>query len=94
MYVTRRTTLQLPGGRARSLVPKIPHPVILFSGEQGTGKSTSCAQVLTLLDPSPAPLHSPPREQDDWAVVAAASWMVALDNLSSLPPWLPASSSS
>jgi hypothetical protein len=71
-----------------ALIPDIPHPVVLLSGEQGSGKSTATKILVSLLDPSPAPLRKPPRDEDQWVVAAAGSWVVALDNLSKLPDWL------
>ena len=41
-----------------------------------------------LVDPNENPLRSPPKEERDLLVQAACNRCVALDNLSSLPPWL------
>lgn len=38
--------------------------------------------------PSPVPLRQSPRDADSWVTAAAGSWVVALDNLSAIPPWL------
>jgi hypothetical protein len=86
--VTDETWTLLVGAIITAMTPGIPHTIVLFTGEQGSGKSTGCSQVVTLLDPSPAPLRSTPKDLDDWVVAAAGSWMVALDNLSNVPPWL------
>ncbi len=37
--------------------------------------------------PSPAPVRAAPRHVEDWAVGAAGSWVVAVDNLSYIAPW-------
>lgn len=71
-----------------ALVPDIPHPILALTGEQGTAKSTAARFLVSLIDPSPAPLRSTPRDVRQWAVTAAASWTVALDNISAIPPWL------
>ena len=71
-----------------ALVPDIPHPILALTGEQGTAKSTAARLVVSLVDPSPALLRTPPREMRSWAASAAASWIVALDNVSSIPDWL------
>ena len=71
-----------------ALVPDIPHPILTLTGEQGTAKSTAARFLVSLIDPSPAPLRSAPRDVRAWAVTAAASWTVALDNISSIPAWL------
>jgi hypothetical protein len=66
----------------------IPHPVLGLFGEQGTGKSTAEKVLVSLLDPSPVPLRKAPRDADSWVTAAAGSWVVGLDNLSDIPPWL------
>jgi hypothetical protein len=71
-----------------ALIPDIPHPVVLLTGEQGTGKSTATARLASVIDPSPAQLRKPPRDVDAWTTAAAGSWVVALDNLSGVPEWL------
>jgi hypothetical protein len=70
-----------------ALVPDMPHPILCLSGEQGTAKSTAARLVVSLVDPSPAPLRTPPTEMRSWAAAASASWVVALDNVSSIPAW-------
>jgi hypothetical protein len=71
-----------------AVLPDIPHPILALVGEQGTAKSTAARLVVSLVDPSPAPLRTPPREMRSWAASASASWIVALDNVSSIPDWL------
>ena len=70
-----------------ALVPDIPHPILALTGEQGTAKSTAARLVVSLIDPSPAPLRTAPHEMRSWAAAASASWIVALDNVSSIQPW-------
>lgn len=77
----------LVGWLLAALVPDIPHPILALLGEQGTAKSTAARFAVGLIDPSPAPLRTPPRDVRSWAVTAAASWTVALDNLSTVPGW-------
>jgi hypothetical protein len=71
-----------------SLMPELPHPIPLLTGEQGAGKSTTARILTRLVDPSPAQLRTAPKDLEQWAVAAAGSWMVVLDNLSGLAPWL------
>jgi len=78
----------LLGWCVAALIPDLPHPVLALLGEQGTAKSTTARLLVNLLDPSPAPLRSCPRDLRQWAVAASASWTVALDNVSSIPGWL------
>jgi hypothetical protein len=70
-----------------ALIPGIPHPILALLGEQGTAKSTAAAFCVRLIDPSPAPLRSAPKDVKAWAVTATASWTVALDNVSTIAPW-------
>ena len=76
------------GWLVAALIPDIPHPILALTGEQGTAKSTAARLVVELVDASPAPLRTPPREMRSWAAAARASWVVALDNISTIPDWL------
>lgn len=69
-------------------IPDIPHPVLTFKGEQGTGKSYTAAMLVGLIDPSPAPKRSQPKDLKAWSVQAFNSWALCLDNVSTIPPWL------
>jgi len=71
-----------------ALDPDVAHPVLAFVGEQGTGKSSTERVVASIIDPSPAPLRAMPRDLDQWATAASASYTVPLDNVSDLPGWL------
>lgn len=70
-----------------ALIPDIPHPILALLGEQGTAKSTAAAFCVGLIDPSPAPLRSAPKDIRAWSVTATASWTVALDNVSAIAAW-------
>jgi hypothetical protein len=65
-----------------------PHVVLAIFGEHGTGKTTALKVLVLILDPSPVPVRKPPRDADSWVTAAAGSWVVGLDNLSDIPPWL------
>ncbi|NEA43504.1 ATP-binding protein [Streptomyces sp. SID11385] len=69
-------------------IPDIPHPVLTFKGEQGTGKSYTAQMIINLVDPSPAAKRSQPRDTKAWSVQAFNSWALCLDNVSTIPPWL------
>jgi hypothetical protein len=76
------------GWLVAALIPDIPHPIMALRGEQGSAKSSTAQMLADLIDPSPAPLRSAPRDIKQWAVTASASWAVALDNVSAVPGWL------
>lgn len=73
---------------AALIQPDAPHPVLTFFAEQGSGKSSATRRIVELLDPSPVPLRKAPRDSDSWVVAASGSWVVALDNLSTVQEWL------
>ncbi len=68
--------------------PTGPYPVLIFEGEQGSAKSTTARLLRKVIDPSSAPLRTPPREERDLLIAANNSWVVAYDNLSGVPQWL------
>lgn len=76
------------GWLVAALIPDIPHPIMALRGEQGSAKSSTAQMLANLIDPSPAPLRSVPRDIKQWAITASASWAVALDNVSTVPGWL------
>jgi len=71
-----------------TLMPNMPHPILLLTGEQGTGKSTAAKIIASVVDASPVQLRKPPRDLDSWTTAAVGSHVVAVDNLSALPDWL------
>lgn len=70
------------------LLPGQPVPVLVLTGEHGTAKSWQSRLLVQLADPSGSPLRTAPRDVESWAVAAAASRVVALDNVSRIEPWL------
>ena len=68
--------------------PTGPYPLLCLSAEHGSGKSTVARTLRGLVDPNAAPLRSEPRESRDLMISATNSWVIALDNLSSIKPWL------
>ena len=76
-----------PGSSPR-LIPDIPHPILALIGEQGTAKTTAARLVVSLVDPSPAPLRTAAQARcARGRRGGSASWIVALDNVSSIPAW-------
>ncbi len=71
-----------------ALRPDGPYPILVLNGEQGTGKSTLARMLRNLVDPNVAPIRTPPREEQDLLIAGRNSWIICLDNLSGLSPWL------
>jgi hypothetical protein len=71
-----------------ALRPHGPYPILCLHGVQGAAKSTTARALRSLIDPSAACLRSEPRDGRDVMIAATNGWVVALDNLSSIPPWL------
>ena len=65
-----------------------PYPVLVLNGEQGSGKSMFTRYLRALIDPSAAPIRAVPKDDRDLVVSAGNSWVLAFDNLSSVPIWL------
>ncbi|MEC4015231.1 ATP-binding protein [Streptomyces sp. H27-D2] len=88
LNMDERTFRQLVAWLVAAWIPTIPHPVLTFKGEQGTGKSKTAQMVVNLIDPSPASKRSQPRDIKAWSAQAFNSWALCLDNISTIPPWL------
>jgi hypothetical protein len=68
-----------------ALRPALPCPILVAKGEQGSGKSTACRAISSLIDPRTSALRGAPREVRDLVAAARNSWLVCFDNLSQLP---------
>ncbi|MEV8308970.1 ATP-binding protein [Streptomyces flavidovirens] len=88
LNMDEQTFRQLVAWLVAAWIPSIPHAVLTFKGEQGTGKSKTAEMVVNLIDPSPASKRSQPRDIKAWAAQAFNSWALCLDNISTIPPWL------
>jgi hypothetical protein len=77
----------LVGWMVATLMPSLPCPILLMTGMQGTGKSSAARLVRGVCDPSPVPLAGEPRDAEAWAMHASAARVVAVDNVSRIPPW-------
>lgn len=62
--------------------------MLVFAGEQGSCKSVSARATRNLIDPNTAALRSLPRDERDLMIAATNGWVIAFDNVSSLPGWL------
>ena len=71
-----------------TMFPGMPRPVLLLTGEQGSGKSFITRKVAGVLDPAIPPTRCAPRDERDWIAATSASAVVALDNISTVQDWL------
>jgi hypothetical protein len=68
-----------------ALRPVGPHPILVLIVEQGAAKTTLLAVCRRLIDPNSTPVRSQPKELRDLMVAARNSWLLAYDNITSLP---------
>jgi hypothetical protein len=66
----------------------VPVPIVLFRGPAGAAKTTAAKMIARTIDPSPAPVRSVPRDPESWAVTAGGSYVVVLDNITTINDWL------
>jgi hypothetical protein len=66
------------------LRPTGPYPVLDIDGEQGSAKTTASWIARSLIDPNAAALRNDPRDPRDLLVAAEHSWVLGIDNLSSM----------
>lgn len=71
-----------------ALHPGGPYPILVLSGEQGSAKTTTARVLRTLVDPCVTLVRSEPRETRDLMIAARNGWVIAIDNMSSMPAWL------
>lgn len=78
----------LLGWLVQAFRPTGPYPALILQGEQGSSKTTLARMLKAIVDPSTAPVRTAPRGEHDLVIAANNSWLISLDNLSGLPPWL------
>lgn len=65
-----------------------PFPILVVVGEQGRGKTVVMRFIRGLADPACPAVRAEPRNPRELAITAQGNWLIALDNLSHVPPWL------
>jgi hypothetical protein len=73
---------------AAAIRPVGPYPILVLYGQHGSAKSTLSRIVRMLIDPQATPLLAQPRTIRDLMVSAVNGWLLAFDNMSSIPDWL------
>jgi hypothetical protein len=86
--VTESDFRLLVGWMAFAVRPVGPYPVLVLHGNQATAKSTLVTVIRQLIDPQTAPHLAESRSTSDLMITAVNGWLLAFDNLSSLPNWL------
>jgi hypothetical protein len=71
-----------------ALRPKGPYPILAFTGEQGSGKSSVSKLLRNLVDPNCCPLRPLPKSDRDLFIAAKNSHVLGFDNISNLPVWM------
>ncbi|MEV7595495.1 hypothetical protein AB0O42_35050 [Streptomyces sp. NPDC089922] len=66
------------------LIPQIPRPLLLLTGEQCSGKSVTARILANLLDPAVVPFGRLPHNEDAWQAAEAAAVPV-FDNVTRIP---------
>lgn len=64
-----------------------PYPILIFSSEQGSGKTTLARVCCELTDPARGELRAPSREERELAVYADNAHVLSFDNLSRATGW-------
>jgi len=64
-----------------------PFTTLVVQGEPGSSKTSLCAMVRRLIDPSECLLSSAPREERDIYIRAMNTYLPSYENLSIVPPW-------
>jgi len=69
------------------MLPNGPYPIVNISGPQGSAKTTTVRALRLLIDPNTAPKSTKPNNEHDTYIDAAANWVLAYDQLVSIPVW-------
>ena len=61
-----------------------PYPILIINGEQGSSKSTTTRLLRRLVDPHARDMREPPNSNRDLVAAVKNSYVLAIDNVSSL----------
>jgi energy-coupling factor transporter ATP-binding protein EcfA2 len=67
-----------------TLNPNPPYPLLIITGEQGSGKSSLARMLKQLIDPGKGVLRSQPKDERSLMVAAMNAWVLCFDNFSKL----------
>src|SRR5262249_674134 len=76
------------GWLLQALRPRGPFSILTLHGETGTGKTMRARILRHLIDPRRPGTPQPPDHPSDLVIAASDSWVILLDNVSSIPRWL------
>jgi hypothetical protein len=71
-----------------ALRPSGPYSILGIHGEHGSAKTNLARILRSFIDPNTAALRAQPRDDQNLVIAASNSWVIGLDNLSKVPPWL------
>jgi len=66
--------------------PLGPYPILVFTGEQGSAKSTALRMLRKIIDPNKILIKSFPREERDLFISTTTNHVIAIDNVSRVSP--------
>ena len=67
-----------------SFVPGIPHAMPILHGIQGTGKTTTCSLIKTIIDPSMLNILTLNRDMRSLVICLQQHWFLPFDNVSKI----------
>ncbi len=70
-----------------SLIPDIPHPILVAHGPQGSAKTSFFRVIRRLIDPSAIETLSFPRNHTELVQQLAHHWVAPYDNITRIPEW-------
>jgi len=73
---------------AMAMRPRGPYPLLMLHGQQGAGKTSIARALRSLVDPNASSVRAEPPNVRDLAIASKNAWVIALDNLSRVRPWL------